>query len=86
MIRLLIWLAGDCFLIFAIDRYGYWRELAALSVVCAALLWILGGAFLISRNGARSAIAGGPSAAKSTIFNEAIAAAEKARAQREAAK
>jgi len=86
MVRLLFWLAGDCLLIYAIDRYGYWRELAALSVVVAALLWILGGALILSRGGTRGNAAGGARAAKQSVFTDAIAAAEKAREHREAAK
>lgn len=46
MIKLLIWLAGCCALLVAIDRMELWRELSAIGVVIATVCWVFGGALV----------------------------------------
>ena len=48
MIKLLIWLAGDCALLYAIDRMGLWHAILAFVVVACAGSWIIGGALVCS--------------------------------------
>lgn len=86
MMRILVWMAGTCGLLLVIYRYGFWHEFAALAVVLAACVWILGGAFVISHGMPRAGVPFGQRPAKNSIFADAIAQAEKARAEREAAK
>jgi hypothetical protein len=86
MIRTLAWLAGDVALIYAIDKLGYYRELAALAVLSGAVLWIIGGAFLVSRGSMMRGATGGKRAAVDPQMRAAVEAAERAREQREAAK
>lgn len=47
MIKLLVWLAGDCALLYAVDRMGLWHAIIAAAVLVCSVLWILGGAVVI---------------------------------------
>lgn len=49
MFKLILWLVGAVGFLVAIARYGYWHEAAALAVLCAAFLWIVGGAAILAR-------------------------------------
>lgn len=86
MIRVLVWLAGVSFFAYAIDRFGYWREFAALACLIAAMLWTFGGAFLISRGLPGVRAPRGRTAAETTAFKAAVEAAERAHAEREGLK
>jgi hypothetical protein len=47
MIKVLFWVAGDCGFLYAIYRFSYWHEAAAMMCLSCAALWIFGGAALI---------------------------------------
>jgi hypothetical protein len=85
MIRLLVWCAGSVGWGYLIWRYHYWHELFAVVVVVLAAMWTLGGAFAISRGRERGRNVGANAPQGKSIFHDAIAQAERARQEREAA-
>lgn len=42
MIRLAIWLAGIAACVYAINRLGYWHDIAAFATLSALSLWTVG--------------------------------------------
>jgi hypothetical protein len=49
MLKVLVWLAGDAALVYAIEKLGYWREVAAVALAASLVFWVLGGAMALSR-------------------------------------
>lgn len=86
MIKLLIWLAGDCALLYAIDRMGLWHQIVAAVVLVCAALWILGGAIYFGRGPGRPLPKNGARSAETNALRERARAMAAEYQEREAAK
>lgn len=86
MIKLLIWLAGDFAILYAIDRLGLWHEIVAGCVLGCAVLWLLGGAFVLGRARSHSGLPREGRTPLPTHMREAIERAQRERAEREGIK
>lgn len=75
MLKLLTWTAGTFGFLYAIYRFGYWHEAAALAVLFLAGVWILGGAFWITRGRAARGVGAALRAAKDAEMRSAAARA-----------
>lgn len=83
MLKLLVWAAGAGGFSWAIFHFGYWHETAALAVLMAASVWIIGGAVVLSRamKGARPTLES--RAAEVAALKESAARAARARERAE---
>ena len=63
MIKLLVWLAGSCGLLYLAWRFATWHLLVQLLVLAALFLWVVGGGLLLAYRVKRSAVGKRESAA-----------------------
>lgn len=63
MIKLLVWLAGSCGLLYLAWRFATWHLLVQLLVLAALFLWVVGGGLLLAYRGRKLARAARDSAA-----------------------
>lgn len=63
MIKLLVWLAGSCGLLYLAWRFATWHLLVQLLVLAALFLWVVGGGVVLAYRVKRGAVGKRDSAA-----------------------
>lgn len=76
MIKLLVWLAGSCGLLWLAWRFATWHLLVQLLVLAALFLWVVGGGLLLAYRVKRSAVGKRESAADRAAVTPGTARAD----------